>query len=139
MKKIIASLVILCVLFSGQAFANQGSVRRLFSSTAIASTAVVSSAAIPVSSGGYFGVWYQATSVTSTPDLKLEYEMSYNDTSANFVEPASASDIETNLVAETAKVKSISPPPMAYLRVKATGNAGNQADTVLTMYLFQQE
>lgn len=141
-KRLSFAAILLSILFvygTSDAFAVNGGVRKLFDSTAVNNQDVATSAVIPVKSGGFFGVWYKATSAASTPDIKIEYEMSYDTTAANFVEPAGASDIATNLTGETAVVESVSPPPMAYMRIKATGNAGNAADTVLTLYLFQQE
>ena len=126
-------------LMAPVAYAGQGYVTEVFSSEAVAEAGTATSTAIPIKSGGYFGVWYKAVSAGGTPDVLLEYQMSYDDTSTNFVEPANAADIETNLTVETAKIKSIQPPPMPYLRIKATGNAANPADTVLTVYLFVQE
>ncbi len=121
------------------AYAARGTVRRLFNAETINATAVVSSDAITVKSGGIFGVWYQATSVLSTPDVKFEVEMSYDKTDGNFIEPENMNDIVTALQDETVHVKGVHPPPMKYLRVKCTGGATNPADTLVTMYLFTQE
>ena len=139
MKKTVLFLIILALVFQGPVYAGRGNVRQLFNSTEVFDTDVSTSSAFPVPSAGYFGVWYQATSSAGAPDLLIEYEMSYDSTAGNFIEPESAVDIETNLVAETAKVKSINPPPMKYMRIKATGNASNAADTILTLYVFIQE
>lgn len=139
MKKYLAFFLCAIFLFAQTAYSSQGKVEQLFSSEAVATTGTATSEVIPIKSGGWFGLWYQAVSASSAPDLKIEYEMSYNTTAANFVEPSTAADIESSLVAETAIVKSFSPPPMPYLRIKVTGNASNPADTVITMYLFTQE
>ncbi len=140
MKKFFIFLVLIIFLcLETNAFAARGTVRELFNSEEVFSTGTATSVAVPIKSGGYFGVWYKATSAASAPDIKIEYEMSYDDTAANFVEPANATDIETNLTTETAKIKSLKPPPMMFLRIKVTGNAGNAADTVLSLRLFQQE
>lgn len=141
LKRSVSFLVVLCILFSPIAFAGEGRTEKLFSSTAVASTAVVTSRTINVQNGGYFGFHYKALSASSTPDLKIEFLMSSTCTTAatDFVEPSGASDIETNLVGETWVVKSFSPPPMSCLRIQVTGNAGNNADTVFTGTLFIQE
>ena len=143
MKKRIAFLCVLCVVFllfatSVQA-ASRGKILRVFNATVINATATVSSSAIIVKSGGIFGVWYQATSSGGTPKIKLEVEMSYDATSANFIEPEGMSDIVTTLNDENMHVEGIHPPPMKYLRIKCTGLSTNPSDTILTLYLFTQE
>lgn len=138
MKKLVLILA-LALAFPFPAFAGNGAVHPVSTSVAVASTATVTTGIIPIKYEGYFGIWYQATSVTGTPDIKIEYEMSYNDTSANFAEPVGASDIVTNLTAETIQIESIQPPPMPFIRFKITGNAGNPADTLVTIRLFSQE
>lgn len=120
-------------------FGKSWSVYRVFNSEAVASTGTATSGIISTASDGYFGVYYIATSASGTPDVKIEYQMSWNDSSNNFVEPASATDIETSLTSETAQIKSIQPPPMPFMRIKLTGGAGNPADTVVTLYIYKQE
>jgi hypothetical protein len=137
MPMAIASLFLLCVPQVNAA--PQGKIIRLFNATTINATATVTSNTVLVKSGGIFGVWYKATSSSGTPDIKIEVEMSYDTTSANFVEPDGMSDIETQLQDENAHVKGIHPSPMKYLRIKCTGLGSNPTDTKLTLYLFTQE
>lgn len=140
MKKFLPLLLILALAFPNTASAAKGATPIvLFSSVTINGTATATSVAIPIKSAGFFGVWYQAVSSASAPDLKIQYEMSYDSTPANFAVPVGASDIVTNLTAETIQIESIQPPPMAYIRIKVTGNAGNASDTVLNLRLFIQE
>lgn len=137
----IMAFFIAAVLFSqAAAFCGTPKRRQIFTNTAVASTASVTSVLVDVSSSGYFGLEYKATSASSTPSVKLEYEMAFDcsDTSL-FVEPAAASDIEAALTAETWKIASIQPPPMGCMRIKATGDGANPADTVLNAYLFYWE
>lgn len=142
---LIAAVLFFCQIQKSYAAASEvssgkkWSVYRLFSSESVASTASISSDAIGTASDGYFGVYYIATSVIGSPDLKIEYEMSWDDNSSNFVEPDSASDIESSLTSETAKIKSVQPPPMPFMRIKVTGGPSNPSDTVFTMYLYKQE
>lgn len=111
---------------------------KIFENELINATDVVYSSSFDVEHGGFFGVWYKATSVIGAPDIKIEVQMSKDQVAANFIEPETMPDIETNLVTETPHVKSFSPPPMKYLRFKITGNAANPADTLLTMEMFIQ-
>lgn len=110
----------------------------VFKNQLIALTAVVLSPIYRIEDSGYFGLWYKTTSIAGAPDTTIEFLMSYDTNPDNFIEPEGASNIETNLITETAHVRSFAPSPMKYLRFKITGNAGNQADTLLTMYLFAQ-
>lgn len=104
----------------------------------INTTATYTSGSIDLTATEYLGVWYKATSAGGSPDVKIEYEMSYNDVSANFVEPEDASDIVTNLTDETAHTKRLSASPQRYIRIKVTGNVANPADTVVTLIIFNQ-
>lgn len=100
--------------------------------------------AVPVGKSVYFGLWVKTTSTAGTPSLQIDYEQSYSKPTTeyaadtNFVIPDGASAIFTNLNDEIAHVKQISPVPMTYIRLKITGLAGNQADSLLTAKLFTQ-
>lgn len=101
--------------------------------------ATVTSAIFKVEQGGgFFSVWMQATSVISVPNLRLYYEMSYDNTPANFVTPNGFPDIVSILTAETVQIYAFSPPYLPYIRFKVRGNAGNEVDTLFTMYLCVQ-
>jgi len=141
MRKFLLSLILAIFVCSGVGYADnaRGSVRTVYSSTLINATATSTSSTYKISSAGYFGVWYKATSVIGAPDIKIEVQMSYDDTAANFVEPDDISDVVTNLTDENAHVESIFPTPMTYLNFLVTGNAGNQTDTLVTLYFFVQE
>uniref|UniRef100_A0A6H1ZNV5 Uncharacterized protein n=1 Tax=viral metagenome TaxID=1070528 RepID=A0A6H1ZNV5_9ZZZZ len=114
-------------------------------SIAVASTAVVYTKAMKLAFGDYFALSYKAVSAAGSPDVKIELEQSYElpttegSSDAEWVEPENMADIETNLTVETQKHKSLSPIPLPYGRFKITGNAGNAADTILTMFLSIQE
>lgn len=110
----------------------------IFKDKQISLTGSETSDIFKIESNAYFGLWYKAVSASGTPNLLIQYEMSYDTDESNFVIPVGVSNIETNLTSETAQVKSFAPPPMAYIRFKVTGNAANPSDTVLTMYLFVQ-
>ena len=137
MRKI--TMIVMGLLVCSLAFAATGNISRVFNSDTVETEDTVTSRVFSVKSGGWFGTWYKATSATATPDVKIVYEMSYDGTAGNFVEVEDSTDIVTNLTDETAHVESIQPPPMRYMRFKATGNAGNTSDTVVSMYLFEQE
>lgn len=138
--KMILSLFLLISLFLvGLVSASlDGGAFVLVDTETINATATYTSSAIDLNAAEYLGVWYKATSAGGTPDVKIEFQMSYDDTAGNFVEPEGASDIETNLTTETAHVKRLSCPPMRYLRIKVTGNAANPADTIVTVIVFNQ-
>jgi len=104
----------------------------------IAGTATYTSDPIEVKTFAFFGVWYRATSATGTPDITIQYEMSYDKTSDNFVIPEGAADIVTGLTDENPHVESLSPPPMTYIRFKVTGGAANPSDTVVNLVFFCQ-
>ena len=139
MKKILCLLMVF--LFSFVPLSNAsvfGNVVKVFDAEVINSTGSATTRAISVKSGGIFGIWYKATSAGGTADVKLEVLMSYDETTANFVEPDNMPDITSSVSDEAAHVDSIWPPPMRYLKIKCTGVASNPADTVITAYLFTQ-
>lgn len=141
MKKLIrfSALSLIALFICVDSFAAVGTVRRIFNAQTVAATGTTAvSNGFSVKSGGYFGVWYQATSASGTPNLKFVYEMSYDDTSANYATPNSVAAIDSALTSESVQVESISPPPMPYLRFRLTGNATNATDTTVTAYLFEQ-
>ena len=108
------------------------------SETLVVSGATVTCNAIDLKKNEYVGIWYKIDSGAG-PDVKITYEMSYNTTSANFAEPEGASDIVTNLTDTDSHIESIPCPPMRYIRIKVYGNAGNGADTKISIVLFVQE
>lgn len=139
MKKLILLVALFCLIMVPVCNAEiYGNVEKIFDGVLINATADASSRAICVKSGGVFGIWYQATSAGGTADIKLEVLMSYDDTSANFVEPDNQPDITSSTSDEAIHVDSIYPTPMKYFKVKCTGVGSNPADTVITAYLFTQ-
>lgn len=122
-----------------------GGVMNIFSEEAIAGATTVYSKSIRLSSAVVLGIWYKATSSAGAPDVTIQIEMSYTTPStesasdSNYVIPVNLADVDTNLITENAKIKSISLPNMPYMRFKITGNAGNAADTLLTIRLSIQE
>lgn len=111
----------------------------------VASTAVVYGRAIQLSMGVYFGLKYKAVSAGGTPSVKIEMEMSdrlpatEGAADAHYVVPDGFSDIESDLVAETWQIKTLSPVPMPYMRFKITGSGTNPADTLVNLNLSVQE
>lgn len=86
----------------------------------------------------YFGLWIKATSASGTADVKVEIQQSWDDTAANYIEPAAGSVVVSSLTNEAANVYSLSPSPMPYMRFQLTGNAANPSDTVVTAYFWAQ-
>lgn len=139
MRKAILAILLTLILVATAHSYMKGLVKTVFDAEAVASTATVTSSGIDIGNKGvYFGVWYKAISASGTPDIKIEYEVSYNDIDANYVEPEGASDIVTNLTDETQHAEYIDPPPMKFLRFKITGNVGNPSDTVIYLQFFFQ-
>ena len=85
-----------------------------------------------------FGLYVTATSVSGTADVKVEIQQSWDDTAANYIEPAVGSVVVASLATETPAIYSLSPAPMPYLRLQVTGVAANPADSVVTAYLWMQ-
>ncbi len=118
---------------------------KICDSLAVASQGVVYSNSFLMRWVENFGIWVQATSVSSTPALKIELQESYTPPATegsadlNYVVGDGVADVYTNLADELAHVKSLNPVPMQYGRYKITGLAGNPADTLLTLINFQQE
>ena len=83
------------------------------------------------------GVWYKITS-GSSQDIKIEYELSYDDDTNHFVAPDNTPDIVTNLTNTNKHVRYLTPFPMKFLRIKVTGNSGNTSAT-LDLFLVMQE
>ncbi len=109
---------------------------RLFTKELINATAAIESAAIPIIyNQGYFSLYWQATSVTGTPDLLFQYEISISGTDT-FVIPDGAVNIISNMITEAVRAISFQPIPADWLKLKITGNAANPADTLLDMWLF---
>ena len=111
----------------------------------VSEASVVYTQSKKVNSAVYFGVSYKALSATSTPDVKIELEQSFQAPTTEgaadvtYVEAEDASDIETNLTSETWHHASLAPVPASYFRYKITGNGGNAADTNVYIYTNIQE
>lgn len=118
---------------------------KICDSLAVASQGVVYSNSFLMRWVENFGIWVQATSVLSTPSLKIELQESYvpptteGSADTSYVVGDGVADVYTNLNDENAHVKSLSPVPMQYGRYKITGLAANPADTIITLVNFQQE
>lgn len=112
----------------------------------VASTSVNYSRPIRINYGTVFGLWYQLASSSGAPNVKIELEQSYksptlndNNSDAAYVVGTGVAPIETSLSGTTAVVKSVSPVPMKYARLKITGLGSNPATTTLNVWLFTQE
>lgn len=111
----------------------------------VPSTTVVYSRTFRINYGQAFGVWYQAGNGSGTANMKIQLEQSYRAPTtegaadATFVIGSGVADIESNLADTTAHVKSLTPVPMKYARLKITGLGSNPADATLNLWLFIQE
>ena len=111
--------------------------------TADGSTALYS-ASFKLNYGQSVGVWSKAAS-SGTVALKIQIEQSAvaptteGSADANYVIGNGVADVDSNLANTTAVVKTISPVPMMYARLKIIGLSGNDATTTLAFKFFIQE
>jgi len=113
----------------------------------VAGTAVAYSRTMPLNMGNYFGIWFQATSVIGTADVKVEFEQGPVDLTdaqqdaahSSFIVADGATEIDAQANDEKAHLWNVSPVPMTYCRFKITGLGSNPADTLIQMYFFIQE
>lgn len=111
----------------------------------IANTTVVYSRHFRLNLAQAFGIWLQAGNGSGTANMKIQLEQSYvvpateGAADANYVIGDNVADIYSNLNDALAHVKTISPVPMKYGRLKITGLGSNPVDATLTAYIFQQE
>ena len=154
MKRIAKALLLmglLCLTVSAYA-GRTGNIETAFNAVTINGTNTYYSRSYRLSLMEAVGLMYKATSATGTPDIKIQVEMSYDRPTVeggqgtagtgcdvNWIEPTGMADVEAALVAETWQIQQLTLPPMKYVRFRVDGNATNAADTVLTMYLFQQD
>lgn len=107
----------------------------LLDAQTVNATATVQSNAVNLTARYFLGLWYKCTSTAGTPDVTLSWLESIDTESTNFVD---VETVHSALVAETAQVRSITPPPMHYGRLQVVGGGSNPADTVCTAKLFYQ-
>ncbi len=111
----------------------------------VPSTTVVYSAAVKLYYGQSFGIQYKAANGSGTANMKIQLEQSNvlpaveGTSDANWVIGLGVADIETNLADNITHIKSLSPVPSKYGRLKITGLGSNPADAALTASIFQQE
>lgn len=109
------------------------------------STGVYYSRAIPIRLGKFFAAMWKATS-SGTTTLKIEYEVGKklpttegSADAVNWCTPDSASDVDTSLADENLHSDAVNPPAFPYMRFKITASGGNDASTVLNLWLSVQE
>lgn len=111
---------------------------------AVSGTDTVYTQSFKLSFGVAFGIWYKAAS-SGNVNVKIQLEQSYTtpategSSSTNYVIGSGVSDIDSALTDTTVRVKTVSPVPMKYGRLKITGLTGNDATTTLSIQIFQQE
>lgn len=111
----------------------------------VPSTSTYYTKAVDISKGIYFGLHVQAVSSSASPSLQIDIEQSSvlpateGSADSNFVIPDGASAVFSNLNDEVWHVKSITPVPMKYARLKITGLGGNASDTTLQAKIFIQD
>lgn len=111
---------------------------------AIATTATVYSVSFKLVYGEYFGITYLATS-DGTVSLTIELEQSWvlpateGSSDDNWVVPEGMAAIHTTLSGEVQHLKSITPIPAPYGRLKITGVGSNHSSTTLRARLLKTE
>ncbi len=122
-----------------------GDTRPVIKAITVNATGVVYGNSLDTRLVHFLGVQFQFTSAGGTPDVKIEWESSYqrpateNASDSLYVVPDGTSGlIDANVTDEIWHVDAINPPPNAFGRIKLTGNAGNPADTVATVWVFSQ-
>ena len=112
----------------------------------VPSTSTYYTQSVDISKSLYFGLHLQAVSASGSPSLQIDMEQSSvrptteGAADGTYVIPDGASAIYSNLNDELWHVKSITPVPMRYARLKITGLAGNHAtDTTLQVKIFLQD
>lgn len=112
------------------------------------STAVTYSHSFKLKYGQVFGIWLKAVNGASqNANLKIQLEQgraeptTEGSADSNWVIADGVADIYTNLndgATQLAHIKTVSPVPMKYGRLKITGLGSNPADSTLVAYLFSQ-
>ena len=119
--------------------------RTILSSASVVSTAIVASSAIYVGDGENFSLMVEE--VSGTADVKVEYQVVNSntnsfllvvDTTTNsfqtmWITPATNYEIFANVTDDTVDV--FEPIPTKYIRIVVTGNAGNGADAIISVYM----
>jgi len=113
-------------------------VEKVFQEEAVGGTSTVTSDPVYIAPFSRFGVAYQATSESGTPDLRIYYELSFEKT-AGFAVPDGASDINSSLTDENSHVASLNLEPATYVRFVVEGQGTNPSDTKITLSLFMQD
>lgn len=80
---------------------------------------------------------YQAISASSTPDIKVEIQISYN--GVDFITPSVGGTINSSVTDEVLHIDDIIMPLCIYCRIKVTGNASNPSDTVANVFILMRE
>lgn len=116
---------------------------------AVNGTAVVYSKAQKIGAGSAFGLNIALASTNGTPNVKVELQVADFATAAlegvidtnglNWCIQEGGSPIFTSLADKVLHKITINPTPCQYVRLKITGNNGNQTDTTVLAYLVSQQ
>jgi hypothetical protein len=118
-----------------------GRVETVVNAQTVASTGTVSSNALDQAYAQFYGLWYQCTSASSTPNVSISWLESPTTESTDFVAVGTSGEappVISSLTDEVAHILSLQVPPMRYGRALITGISGNPADTVCTLKIFAQ-
>lgn len=113
----------------------------IFTNTTLSCAATATSPGIDLTNCTYFGAWIKGSSAgaSAVTGVYVWFEQSYDEIAANYVVPDGTTPVLSGVTnANLARIVSISPVPMTYIRFKATATTANSADAVLNMKLFIQ-
>lgn len=111
---------------------------------AVGGTSTYYSNSFEIGFGTAFGIWYQAAG-GGTVALQIQLEESYKKPTAegssdsSWAVPSGVADIVSSLSSTILDMKTVSPVPMKYGRLKITGLTGNDNGTTLTARVLVQE
>jgi hypothetical protein len=113
----------------------------LWDVTAIASTATLTSPPIPLSRADFESILYKATSVAGTADVKIEYAISEDGTNFGSFDDNTDLVASSNAVPTAEGLKTIPGVTVAapWMKIKVTGTASNNADTLFTGVVYLRE
>lgn len=117
----------------------------LCNSFACGSTSTYYSNSFEMGFAQVFGIWLKGASASSTPNLQIQFEQSYQrpttegSSDTSWIIGDGVPDIYTTLNDEIAHIKSVACVPSQYGRLKIIGNTGNPSDSLLTAVIFIQE
>lgn len=128
-------------LISGIGTSGSWQVHQVFKAEPIVSLGEVDSVfKNPVDSAGmelaqFSSFGFYTIIIGAAAEVELKILQSFNNVAANFILPDS--DFSFNIIVGAGShINVVTPHPMPFIRFRASGGAGNGADTLITAYVF---